>query len=226
MAGKAGNTSQTALNSILEYLNNTSVLLRENLLQGDNTTLIEIEARIGRISSTVTKKRLQLSSLNPIVFYQLPRNSFFASGVEKDTFDLALSILKEPTKIVCDKVFSSGKIRKVVRDDGQYFQEKVKIGTVDIYFPNSPWDVRIGVSKETPLEKPAIECKWSKARCRKRWSFERQGYVVDLTEVAADSKSSDPVYEIEWEVLNHEPGYKNFIMNVFEEIELLKTSSD
>lgn len=86
--------------------------------------------------------------------------------------------------------------------------QKDRIMKYDLkHIGNTPFDIRLGVSSETPVT-DEIEGDMDKKKTKKRVSFFRKNLSIDMTIVSGDSHdmdSEDPMsYQVEFEILDLE----------------------
>jgi hypothetical protein len=81
---------------------------------------------------------------------------------------------------------------------------KTKVEALDFAFSDRPFDVRLGVAKETPYEQGEEEM--TSVKTKTRWSFVRKNLSIDMTQMQGDpdDKDSDEesTWHIEFEIIN------------------------
>lgn len=161
---------------------------------------VEIELRIGQI---------QDESFIP----GLNSNEFYEKILEK------LNSCKDFKKITnTTEDIISGNYRKTIlfnnkRVAKQTTMEKVKIETHNLTYTETPYDIRISISKEVPKEEIKIKKdENSIVRKKQRNSFIYKDYRIDLTKVITTKNTVDTTsYELEIELLN----LKNDVSDVY-----------
>lgn len=177
---------------------------------------IEIEARIGRITSRTTNKRMNYETLHPIVFQNLPNEFEFKGEVAKEDFNKIKQILFENGSVdkftkteSSDKISVSRNIRKIQTNETIVYQKKTKMARIDIYMPEFAYDIRISISIETDVEQKDFIQKFTRIqRNRERKSFRFNEYSFDFTKVISskgnNKEENTREYEIEVEVKDME----------------------
>lgn len=182
---------------------------------------IEIEARIGKITNKITKKRIDFRIEHPIIFESLPNEFCFESGVEeKDQMRIKRHLVGEiPLTPLLDKVTICNKIRKIestLTPETVVFQKKEKIKSMDIYLPGFKYDVRISVSMEITVPAKEFVPKTTQlCRMRKRESAVFGPFSFDFTKISKQNEKDLKSYEIELEIKDFSDGLSDFSNIVF-----------
>ena len=165
----------------IEYFKNV-------IKQYKNQENIEIELRIGQINDTFFK-----SGLNSVEFYNKIRERLESS---KD-WD---NILRTTT----DELNSNG-IRKITHFNGKKISKtscitKKKLKNINLKYDNTPYDIRISVSREVESES---KIKSGTLRKKTRDSYFYKDYRFDLTKVLqTENTVVSELYEFEVELIN------------------------
>lgn len=138
---------------------------------------IEFEARIGEYTS-----------------------SRFEPGIRSQDFFRVLAELKNSGSYQITESVSEVKIYGPIRvwdeDDTTYYMKKERVGNVNI----PKYGVRLSKSKEEMIERPRqLPFRPDIIRNRKRVTFQKRKYQIDMTQVNEPHKA--PIYEIEVEYL-------------------------
>jgi hypothetical protein len=146
---------------------------------------VEIEFRIGTIipgegfSTDITKS-----------FYEKIKNKLDLSA-SKGIFNVNICNSED--------TFING-VRKSVSDSGVIFIKKLKILTMDFkIIGNSPFDLRVSVSKEIPF--PEQKGNYVYKRSKKRTTYVYKNWNYDITEITSEKNTLiDTSYEFELEL--------------------------
>lgn len=192
---------------------------------------IEVEARIGKITNKITKKRIDFRIDHPIIFENLPNEYCFESGVdEKDFLKIKNLLVGDVTLTqIADKVTVCNKIRKIESlfdSNSIYFQKKEKIKTLEIYLPDLKYDVRISVSMENELPaKDFIPSKTQICRQRRRESVSIGPFSLDFTKISKMGEKESKSFEVEFEIKDFDNSLTDFSQIVFS-LPMLKIESN
>jgi len=89
--------------------------------------------------------------------------------------------------------------------DEQKGEIKTRVTVDDFHLPDTPLDVRLGISKEIPFEYDGEETS-TEQKTKERWSFVRKNLSIDMTIITGnpDDKDSDDdkTYQIEMEIID------------------------
>ncbi|ELA42169.1 uncharacterized protein VICG_00812 [Vittaforma corneae ATCC 50505] len=180
---------------------------------------IEIEARLGRITNLITKKRINYQVEHPIVFSRLPNELCFENGVDKQDFAQIKNTIMEGqrTNNICDKVTICNKIRRIESPEGTVYEKKVRLSSFDIYLPEFKYDIRISVSKETKAEaRDFFNAKNPFTRTRERVSCQSGPFSFDFTKASKGMENGDSkVFEVEMELKDPDIGLDGFVDILF-----------
>ncbi len=188
---------------------------------------IEIEARVGKIISKITNKRLNYLIEHPITFEELPSELFFESGVEEKDFKLIKEFIcglenlisKFDKVTICDKIRKIEEISNGKEDLNVVFQKKTKIKSLDIFLPKFQYDVRVSISLESEVSPNEFKIKSGQiCRHRERESLEIGPFVFDFTKVSKLNEKSiknNKNYEIELEIKDFKDGLVDFSKIVY-----------
>ncbi|RVD93290.1 mRNA capping enzyme subunit beta [Tubulinosema ratisbonensis] len=181
----------------------------KNILRKKEDT-IEIEARLGLILDKTTGSRIDINAKHPIIFSTKNTPFTFCSGVKEGHFNkLIKSFENFPKETSEETVVITNKVRKVYEAGKlKCTMEKIRIITHEIHFPNSEYDVRIAISKETFIKDigPIKDKKNVIRRDRSRISIPFNKFRFDFTKI---DNTNENCYEVELEVT--EPCYDNEI---------------
>ncbi|KAI5168753.1 hypothetical protein PAEPH01_0391 [Pancytospora epiphaga] len=175
---------------------------------------VELEARLGRICSSLTNERVMFDVKHPIIMGNRARGVFFKSGVERSFFNRmkALHASSTMTQTTDTVYIMDSDIRKIVKGKEVIYQRKERRRTITIYCPDCPYDVRVSFSVEKSVspeevgevhseisnestndnafyegEKRPVSGTWHKVlqvRNRNRESYKYENYAVDFTMVS------------------------------------------
>lgn len=180
-------------------------------LDCESLSNVEIEARLGRIVSKITTKRISFEVQHPIVFESLPNEYRFVSGVERNDFNTikhALFADALPTAVQ-DRVTVSRSIRKIEQNGSTRYEKKVKILSIDVYLPDMLYDVRVSVSREFSVSQKEFSLGHQSSpyhvqRDRDRESFRCNEYSFDFTKILdarrEGAEGAPRTYEVEVEI--------------------------
>jgi len=190
--------------------------------------VVEIEAKLGLIVNSQTDGRMGPFTPGAGAIVVLPqamkdRHCRFVSGVSKKDFEAYQAVQESiPT---CQKVkslthaYTFANEKRVQTDDlGKVIMEqKTRELEFQIHLPSCPYDCRVTVSIERPLqahEQPEVGLDWHSHRVKDRYSYNdgRSKWQADLTNVsttqrlegassgASASKAAEQTYEVELEL--------------------------
>ena len=77
---------------------------------------------------------------------------------------------------------------------------KQRVADLNVYCPNHPYDYRISINTETPVETPKDMDMPKFVREKDRLSYAQQNFQVDLTQVVMPDRPAEPLHELEIEV--------------------------
>ncbi|KCZ74467.1 hypothetical protein H311_04568, partial [Anncaliia algerae PRA109] len=101
-----------------------------------------------------------------------------------------------------ETVVINNKVRKIY-EGGELKEsmEKVRISTYEIHFPNANYDIRIAISKETPIKEAGrfVDKKNIIRRDRTRVSIPIDAFRCDLTKI---NNVTEDTFEVELEVID------------------------
>lgn len=75
---------------------------------------------------------------------------------------------------------------------------KTRVAVSDFSLDDSPFDVRLGISKEVPYEQDDEEM--ASVKEKRRWSFVRKNLTIDLSEIKGDPEDPDSDEDTTWHV--------------------------
>lgn len=156
-----------------------------------NDEHIEFEIRIGKFNSGTFDTDVGAQEFNSILDGLRKYN-----GWERvvNTTEEVFYRESDNLRISIDENTSEEKIVKKLRVHNEDFK---KLG-------NAPYDIRFGVSTETPIED--YEGEMDKKKTKRRLSFIRKNLSIDMTVVTGDMEDMDTedpnVYQIEMEIIN------------------------
>lgn len=75
---------------------------------------------------------------------------------------------------------------------------KTRVAVTDFDLTNHPFDVRLGISKETPYEQDDEEM--ASVKEKHRWSFVRKNLSIDLSRIKGDPEDPDSDEDTTWHV--------------------------
>jgi mRNA capping enzyme, beta chain len=155
-----------------------------------NSENVEMEIRLGRQNKTS-----------------------FDTNVGKDTFENIFRALMKYTgwetsrhsKATVYYFVGSKRLTIDEESDEQDGCTKTKVCNEDFTIQNSKYDIRLGISTETPWEYDGEEVS-TEQKDKERWSFVRKNLSIDLTIIKGtpDDKDSDDdtVYQVELEIID------------------------
>ena len=175
-------------------------VLKELIEKYKNKNDIEIELRIGRIDETSF-----ISGLNSKDFF----------NKIKENLDTCKDWSK--TDIVYSEEIIYHKFKQInILDKNDIilntiFQNKNKIENNDLFFENTPYDIRIAIASENIINKPKINKEEEKCkRHKKRYKYYYKDFIIDLTEVSQIINTVEKViYELEVELVNLDSNMSN-----------------
>jgi hypothetical protein len=175
--------------------------------QFKNRANVEIELRLGKISSTK-----------------------FETNVGKRVFQAVLSGLEkyqgwEHVQKSNTTVYFTGDVRVVEDEKGTVSaHKKTKLKKADVHLTDKPYDVRFSVATEVSCTNPGENTEYDDMRIRKRISFVRKNLSIDMTIVGGDSgdpdAEDDERYEIELEIIKPQNVKdKNELYNIIHKVD-------
>ncbi|KAI5149560.1 hypothetical protein ENBRE01_0982 [Enteropsectra breve] len=169
-----------------------------------NINNLEVEARLGTITDMVTRERINFKTPMPMVFTERMEGMFFSSGVTELDYGKLSAVLSECKHTESkDKIMIRSNIRKIEKDEMAVYQKKVRRFVLNVYMPQSKYDLRISVSIEASVEPNQWKVRageFVKTRFRSRTSYEWNEYSFDFTKVSSKANSSPDTYEVEVEI--------------------------
>lgn len=196
------------INDVLEHKCNYEFIIEmlHKKLVDHVEDIIEIESRLGTLIDVFTGERLRINSAHPILLEQF-HDSKFKSGVPENDFTKMKKLFEnENSTKISDKVTFYKGFRKTVCDGKITTIKKKRIAVFDIYMPKHAYDLRIAVSRETPVDFDMRNSEFS--RSRERESFQKNNLQFDFTVTVSGNKKQ---YEIETEMLNSECNLLDFL---------------
>jgi len=137
----------------------------------------------------------------------------FDTNVGQETFQKVLQALtkyegwesKDHSEVTV-YYFEGGKRLSVnEQTDEQKGEIKTRVTVDDFHLPDTPLDVRLGISTEVPFEYDGEETS-TEQKTKERWSFVRKNLSIDMTIITGnpDDKDSDDdkTYQIEMEIID------------------------
>ncbi|ORD93975.1 hypothetical protein ECANGB1_1304 [Enterospora canceri] len=163
----------------------------------------EIEVRIGTIQSTVTRNRMFLRTMHPVVFAELPPGVKFNTDVgeawhSRVRREMAAAVTAETR----DVVYVGSHCRKIVGEGKAVYERKLKRESIVVFMPRHKYDMKVSVAIEKQIGEPGA-FRPSYVRERQRTSLQRERCVIDLTKVAAhraDSQGGSEEGRVEYEM--------------------------
>jgi hypothetical protein len=188
-------TETDYINQFNESINDLSNIIEKY----KKNSVIEIEVRIGRFESGKF-----VPGLNSKEFFDKIKNTLNASNCWTKvnniiTEDICQDNIKRITNL------NGKKVAKHI------YQMKEKVTNIDYSYENTPYDIRINVSKETTVLDKKIKSNEGLTRKKNRLSFIFKDYSIDLTEVTIIDNGIETInYEVEVELINLESNVSNF----------------
>lgn len=199
---------------------------------------MEVEIRVGTIIDKATGKRLAIEFMHPCIIKSSETLRFHPSVLKnhymeiKKCLDSAMGERKENKKIV-DTFMAGYRVSKTVEINEKKLEEpqivcikKKKMKNIDIFCPESKYDLRIGINMEEIYKnagsRPATQYS---VREKNRCSYKENAYTIDATMVLAGKTketANEVIYEIEIEANNEEYKKEEFSNVVVNFIEVLK----
>lgn len=165
------------------------IIILQNLIKKYKTDkTIEIELRLGQIEIKSFK-----SGLNSIDFYNKIKDNLNSCKDWKST-----------TCITSEDIVNNEIRKTIFIGDNKIVKpiciKKQKLHKIDLTYDNTPYDIRIAISKEIPID---TKIKTGITRKKIRNSYIYKDYSLDLTRViTVDNTVSTETYEFELELLN------------------------
>ena len=166
-----------------------------------------MEAFFDRWESLIRQNASTPSVEIEIRFGKMNRGSF-DTNVSKDTYDKVLRRLRRydgwesvEESDTSNFYYEGGKRATYdnLEDDMTACVVKKRVLVDDVSLDNELFDVRLGISTETPCEHRDDE-EYTKVRNRKRVSFLRKDLRIDVTAVSGDPEDPDSENETEYQV--------------------------
>lgn len=179
---------------------------------------IEIEARLGKITSLITRKRMDYQVEHPIIFQKLPYEYCFENGVDKNDFTpIRNTIVQDnPVTVTSGKVTIIKRIRRIETEKDVVYQRKVKLTDLTIHLPGYRYDVRVSVSRETPANAKDFATNGHPLiRIRNRESYQVGCLLFDFTITNTGLKKEQKTHEIEMELKDPGEGMEEFVSVLF-----------
>ena len=151
---------------------------------------IEIELRLGQIQFDGFKSGLNSKEFFIKIKSVLDSSKVWSKKLNNKSEELCHNGIRRTTKFNNKKVMKHDCIKKerILNNDFQYF--------------GTPYDIRISVSKEIPVE-DKIKSNTGTLRKKNRFSYYYKDYRIDLTEVEQiNNQVSEINYELEIEFMN------------------------
>lgn len=186
---------------------------------------VEIEARLGHIVLSLTDEKVTFNTKHPVVFTSLSKFMRFNSAVKEKDFKKFSEILKENKNLESTKEFTKVELSKPYRRITTYkdieqteitnidTQLKRKLYTMDIFLPESPYDVRIQINIEKKVKESSFTGKNIFIRNRVRNTYSSANIQYDMTEIEGGEKGK--MYEVEIEMKKEMNG-RSFLERIFE----------
>ncbi|KAI5186566.1 hypothetical protein NEHOM01_1552 [Nematocida homosporus] len=185
----------------------------------------EIEIRLGSILDKPTGQRLSIVITHPCLIRRADTLRFQASIEEKDhqilNQYLQEHLPKPETKKILDTLMRGFRRSETVEINGQKIKsksiliQKRKMKNIDIFCPNTRYDLRIGISEEIIKEDTNTSPTVYATREKHRTVYTTPSYVLDLTTVLASSANSnqptEKTFEAELEANNSTYTKQGFI---------------
>jgi len=158
------------------------------------------------------KKHKETSSAEIEIRFGRRGKSSFDTNVGKDTFDRVFQALMkaqcwETSRHSKATVYYFAEGARLTVDEESDEQDgcvKQRVAVNDFEIENANYDVRLGISTETPWEYDGEEVS-SEQKDKERWSFVRKNLSIDMTVIKGtpDDKDSDDdtSYQIELEII-------------------------
>lgn len=192
---------------------------------------IEIEARIGRITSVITRKRVVLDTPHPVIFDSLSGEHYFDGGVDQQDFENMKNQIQDGCKVLSengdsnlintsDKIAISGKIRKIESEDSVIYEKKIRLKNIDIYLPGCKYDIRISLSREVRVDSKEFRGPVNLFRKRERQSLLVGPFSIDFTKVI--TRDSQKSFEIELEIKDNIKDSLEGFVNLMFNLSLIK----
>ncbi|KAI5135848.1 polynucleotide 5'-triphosphatase [Nematocida ausubeli] len=198
---------------------------------------MEIEVRLGTIMDKSTQKRLAVRVLHPCIMERTDTLWFEATVSESDFHLLQGHFSKmfeeSESKLIIDTLLHGMRRSETKEINGapvhkeSVIIKKKKMFSLDIFCPQSKYDLRIGLSEEI-VQKDTIGMQvLGNVREKRRTTYTHPLFVVDVTEVksrreSTDVKNSTPTFEIEIEANNKSYDRSTFIHIVNNSIDIIR----
>ena len=149
---------------------------------------IEIELRLGRILDTKFQPGLGSEEFYILIKKKLDSCNHFEKKISTTTEELIKDGIRKTVSLNGKKVMKQQCIRKD------------KLYTSNFEYTKTPYDIRISVAKEIPIEE---KIRSGLTRKKQRTSYYYKDYRFDLTKVEQiDNSASTVLYEFEVEFIN------------------------
>ncbi|KAI4292876.1 hypothetical protein PAPHI01_2150 [Pancytospora philotis] len=168
----------------------------------------ELELRLGRLCSRITKERVVLPAPHPIVYQKNAPNMSFVSGVAREDYDKIKAELAKVLGNAAPKeagqdtgtapeisqstdavLVLSGNVRVVRSESALKYQSKKRLKCITIHFPLFKYDVRIALSQETELE--PVEIRSQSPEVIRLLTLEAQPGAVHEADRSMSEEASD-----------------------------------
>lgn len=202
-----------------------------NLPNGSTSAEIEVEAKIGTLVDTITRQRIRLPVVNETIvntdeyqngirfesgmtmsqhkhINQLLNSLYAAAQKDKSRPSVAYKRYQEIDYFFGSKSNSnSGEKIRVTKDQESFTTKpggsviKRRLGNLEVYCPNRPFDYRISVNLEIQTPEPDSSITADFYREKNRMSYVHTGLRVDLTTVKTGNAGEEMQHELEVELL-------------------------
>jgi hypothetical protein len=164
--------------------------LSKIISQYKKTDYIEIELRLGQIHEDCFKPGLGSKDFFDKIKAHLDSAKCWSKTVNNKSEELCNNGIRRTT------MFNGKKVMK------HQCIKKEKLSNINLEYPGTPYDIRISVSKELPVE-DKIKPNSGVLRKKNRHSYYYKDYIIDLTEVEQiENNVSQINYELEVEFTN------------------------
>lgn len=186
-------------NDFYTELKNGIDILTDMIEEFKTENNIEIELRLGQIQFNEFKAGLGSEKFFEIIKKRLDTAKCWTKVLNNKYEELCLNGLRRTISINGKKVIKNQCIRK----------EKIK--NINLEYCETPYDIRISISREIPSEEK-LKSGTGILRKKDRYSYYYKDYIIDLTNVEQiDNGVSVFFYELEVEFIN----LKNDISNKY-----------
>ncbi|OAG31203.1 hypothetical protein NEDG_01616 [Nematocida displodere] len=184
----------------------------------------EVEIRLGTLIDKATNNRLSIEFMHPSVIKRADTLRFQATVHHEDFKSLVAHFSKEieekEDKKIIDSLIKGFRRSETIEVNGQPAKQKPvliqkkKMKMIDIFCPNSKYDIRIGISeeivKEDTLTLPVVQA----VREKTRTTFKTDMHLIEATEVLSgrDANSlTEKLYEVELEAISSKYTKEEFV---------------